>query len=109
MIEVYNPEAVRAFSACLFGARYRLEVCAALHSGEVITATALSERLAIANLNPSKASLGMELQKLRDAGLLSLEPKQPGDRHTYLVVRHSDIWTAARKLVQESLEQVASV
>lgn len=94
-------EAVRQFSGCLYGARYRLEVCAALVSNEQITATILAERLANEGLYPNRASLNMEIQKLREAKLLVAQPRTAGDRHTYLDVQNSEVWSSARVLVRE--------
>lgn len=90
---------VRELSTALFGARYRLEVCAALYARSTVTAAELLEQFGRAADAPSQASISVELKRLCGAGLLEPLPPAAGDRHKPLAVVDSPMWKAAAELV----------
>lgn len=95
---IYIPdimEQVRAFSKRLFGAWYRLEVAAALVSGEIVSLTDLHQSLPHA---PSVSSVAKELQVLEGLGLLERQPAVPGMRTVYLRPIVSPYWETCRSL-----------
>jgi len=85
----------RRLSKSLFGAAYRLEVCCALRSSEVITLTSFVLKLTD---RPSLSSVAKELQTLEACGLLIREPSVPGMRSVYLRAAESPFWDACRDL-----------
>jgi|GEM_PF-4680241 len=89
-------EQIRRLSKQLFGAAYRLEVCAALTSGELVTLTSLAERT---GRPPSVSSLAKELQILEQAGLLVRQPPVEGMRSVYLQPISTPLWETCRVLL----------
>jgi hypothetical protein len=89
-------EHVRRLSKTLFGALYRLEVCAALEAGELVTLTGLAEMI---GKPPSMSSVAKELQILEEAGLLVRQPPVEGLRTVYLDPLPSPLWDACRALM----------
>jgi hypothetical protein len=90
-------ERVREFSKALFGASYRLEICAALTSGELVTLTTFAATLPTP---PGTSSVAKELQTLETCGLLVRQPSVPGMRNVYLLVSDSQLWDVYRGLVE---------
>ena len=99
---------VRRLSSALFGARYRLEICAALGERSTITATDLLSELRQTADPPSQASLSVELKRLCAAGLLSPMPVASGDRLRHLEVVQSPIWRAAAEIVASTRQRSTS-
>lgn len=93
---------VRDRSAAIFGARYRLEVCAALCGRSEVTATDLIRVLGGREDSPSQSSISVELKRLTAAGLLVPLPSPPGDRHRRLGVVDSPIWSVAVELMEDT-------
>lgn len=87
--------AVRAQSSSLFGARYRLEVCSVLQSGETVTAMEIQARL---TNPPSRSCLAAEIDKLVSAGFLERLPRKPESRSVPIKVKESPLWEAAAKM-----------
>lgn len=94
-----NRKRVRELSTAIFGARYRLEICAALYARSTVTAVELLNEFSHTEEPPSQASISVELKRLCGAGLLSRITPTPGDRHRPLAVVESPIWKAAADLV----------
>jgi hypothetical protein len=88
-------EHVRRLSKQLFGAFYRLEVSAALQSGQVVT---LSSFAATLTQSPSMSCIAKELQVLEATGLLERQPNVEGMRNVYLRVIESPFWETCREL-----------
>jgi predicted transcriptional regulator len=89
---------VRELSRVLFGgARYRLEIGAALQEGDHVTITDLAETL---GSPPTKASVNTEMKLLESAGLLERLPRTGRDRHVYLRAVESSYWQTCRDLAQ---------
>ena len=86
-------------SKSLFGASYRLEVCCAVRSSDVITLTSFISRL---DNPPRLSSIAKELQTLEASGLLIREPSVPGMRSVYLRAVVSPFWDACRDLASSS-------
>ena len=99
MIRDKQVERVRDLSTALFGARYRLEVCAALHARSTVTAAELLDEFSRTAEPPSQASISVELKRLCGAGLLRPIPPTAGDRHKPLAVVDSPMWKAAAELI----------
>ena len=97
-----GTKVTRDFSAAVFGAQYRLEICEVLHAGSVITATELAESL---SPPPSKSCIKMEIDRLVTAGLLVRKMRDRGSRLSPLEVQESPIWDAARTIVQDLREK----
>jgi len=93
-------EHVRRLSKILFGATYRLEVCAALRAGEMIT---LSTFAATLGSPPSLSCVAKELQTLESGGLLERQPQVNGMRAVYLNPIESSLWEACRSLVDGAI------
>lgn len=92
--------ATRDLSAAIFGARYRLEICAALCGRSQVTATELLRELGGSENSPSQSSISVELKRLSAAGLLEPLESPPGERHRPLAVVDSPIWRVALELVE---------
>lgn len=90
----------RELSAAIFGARYRLEICAALCGRTEVTATDILRELGGREDSPSQSSISVELKRLSSAGLLVPLPSPPGDRHRRLGVVDSPIWRFAVELME---------
>lgn len=90
----------RDLSAAIFGARYRLEICAALCGRTEVTATDILGELGGREDSPSQSSISVELKRLSAAGLLVPLPSPPGDRHRRLEVVDSPIWRFAVELME---------
>ena len=88
--------AQRRLSHALFGgAQYRLEVGAAIRSGDLVTITDLAGRLGDP---PGKGSVNIELKVLESARLLERMPKVGSDRKVYLRAIESPYWDTCRTL-----------
>lgn len=93
----YDPTPVRDLSAEIFGgAGYRLEIWAALRSGEQFSQTDLAVLLGDP---PGKGSISAEVNKLKRAGLVTELKRPAGDRHRYYLPRSCSVWDAAREIV----------
>lgn len=99
-IVVHDSEILpgRELSSALFGARYRLEICAALYGRTEITASELIQELGSLVDAPSQSSISVELKRLCDAGLLLPTQRSPGDRVRRLAVVDSLFWRTAAEL-----------
>lgn len=100
-----NLTAVREMSAGVYGARYRLEICAAVTPGQRFNATDLHARLAQAGDCPPIASVFAELNRLHSAGLISRLPRSTADRAQPLEARDSCLWELARELSREAVQR----
>lgn len=87
----------RALSKELFGAWYRLEIGAALRSGEPITGKDLSESL---GEPPSRASVDAELKMLEACRLLERLPGVGADRRVFLRPVETSYWETCRQLAE---------
>lgn len=86
--------ALRSRSRLIFGgARYRAEVGAAIHSGDVFCSSDVATRL---ENPPCKASLNAELRILEEAGLLERQPRS--GRTVILKAIDTPYWDACRSL-----------
>jgi hypothetical protein len=88
-------EHIRTLSKRLFGALYRLEISAALASGDVVTLTTFAASL---SSPPSLSSVAKELQVLESVGLLERQPTIGGMRSVYLRAVESPYWDTCRHL-----------
>lgn len=88
--------AARAFSKALFGgARYRIEVGAAIETTEPVNTARLAEQLNIA-----RQSVNQELRVLVDAGLLTRTSRQ--GREVYYVPEQSAYWSWCREAMAQA-------
>lgn len=104
---VTDYAAVREMSLGVYGARYRLEICAAIQSGSEFTATELHSRLGASGDCPPVASVFSELSRLQGAGLLIRLPKSPSERSQPLRAAESILWASAQELFAEALRRVS--
>jgi DNA-binding MarR family transcriptional regulator len=87
---------LRQRSRWLFGAQYRVEVGAAIASGDgVVCIKDLAEELGDP---PGMSSVNAELKVLERAGLLVRAPRQRGERRVYLLRQPSSYWGLCREL-----------
>jgi len=85
-----DKDAIRRLSSTLFGgAQYRLEVGAAITSGELVTIKDLAD---ILGDPPGRASVNTELKVLERAGLLVRHPKVGSDRRVFLSPIECSYW-----------------
>lgn len=91
-------DSIQNLSGILFGgAQYRLEVGAALSTGELTSIKGLVELLGDP---PGAASVNTELKQLEKAGLLERLPRVGSERRVHLRSTSSTYWLKCRDLVE---------
>lgn len=88
-------EAVRALSRTLFGAGYRIEVCAALDNGMTFCG---GDLVLLLGDPPGKGQVSSELKKLREAGLVRTLKAPRSDRTRPFVAADVGLWASCREL-----------
>ncbi len=86
----------RRLSHHLFGAQYRLEVGAAIYSGDLVTIKDLAK---ILGDPPGVTSVNTELKILEATKLLQRLPKVGSDRKVYLRAATLPYWETCRALI----------
>ena len=92
-----NHEALRRQSRALFGgARYRLEIGAAIADGDgIVCIKDLADEL---GNPPGSGSVNTELKVLERAGLLVRSPSEPGNRRVFLLRQPSAYWNMCQEM-----------
>jgi DNA-binding Lrp family transcriptional regulator len=92
--------AARTFSRVLFGgARYRLEVGAAIARESFVSTSGLADRLGL-----SRQAVNHELHLLERAGLLDRAPAINGERAVYFAAKESPYWAFCSDAMSRAAE-----
>lgn len=90
---------LRALSAVVCGARYRLEILCAIAEKRTFTATELLRELWRSDDPPSQSTVSVELKRLRENGLIQRQGGSSTERSIYLEAVDSPVWDAVKSMV----------